>query len=358
MSKSINRKDLIEILNKIKPALGNQDYLPILSCFCFEKKNIYAYNDDMCISFPNKDIPFEGAIKGDQLLKLLNSFTSENIKMKIKDNVIHINSRKSNIKLPFLKESSFIWKGISKKSGIKFPIDNDFIEGLKLCLISIGQDVTHPEHMGVQISSDGEEFVMCSTDNCTLSRYFLEDYDGDDFEAIVLPELFCKQIILLFEDMKSPYLFIKKDCVYIYDSSTQIIVLSKLIFQGEGTVFSKVLHKYEKYFGDVFFNIKDSGFVDALDRALIVNGNDINKSTGLIFDNGVVVLNTETEIGHIQDKIKMGKKGVKNRKKIDIKIPTDLTCRASKTLTQVTFKEDIVLFKHKKNFIHIIALVN
>lgn len=358
MEKGINRNDLIDVLSKIKPALSTQDFLPILSCFCFTEDSIYAYNDELAISFPNKNIPFKGAVKGDQLLKLLNSFTSDSIKMSVKDNSVRINSGKSNIKLPILNKDSFVWERPSKKGAFKIEVDEEFIEGLKMCLISIGQDVMHPEHMGIQISSIDDDLVMYSTDNYTLSMYTMEEYEEDNFEPVVLPETFCKQLIFLFEDMKNPYLFILDNYVYVLDESSKIIILTKLIYQGEGSSYSHIIKKYRKYLKDIFYSIKDSDFSDSLDRALIVNGTESTKVTNLIFEKGIVKLETKANNGHVRDTIKMGKKGVKDRKSIDINFPTNLAARASKVMTMISFNEEVMLFKYKESFIHIIALEN
>jgi len=351
MSNKINRAALVNVLNKIKPALSTQDFLPVLSCFCFDEENVYAYNDVMAIVLPNAGFPIEGAIPGDRLLKVLNSFSSKEISCTVKNNDIKISSGKSNIKLPFLKDDDFVWDGMQKKV-IEMNIDKDFINGLKLCLISIGQDVMHPEHAGVQLSCEDGSHCMYSTDNLSLSRYVLKS-KVKDFDSIILPEAFCQQLIALFPEMEEPVLRISKGSICVYDDEN-ITIFSKFLYQGEGSDFSSIIFKYKKYLKNDFYSIADTGLVEALERALIVNGDAFDKKTDAVMDKGILELETQTEKGRVEDLIKMSKSG-KGKTKVEVSFATDIILRASKLLEKVSFNKDIIFFKDKKSFVHLIA---
>lgn len=356
MSEKVKRKSFIDVVNKVRPALSTQDFLPILSCVCFDGDNIYAYNDWLAISFPNTlDIPFEGAIPGDRLAKVLNSFNTEEVSCKVTKDSVKISSGKSNIKLPFMPEDDLVWEGVPKKGHTEVAIGEELIEGLNRCLISISNDAMHPEHQGVQLSCDDEVLLMHSTDNTTLSQFMLED-DFDDFDPVVLPEMFCKQLISIFYEMKAPVMHINKDGVWVKDKNG-VIIASKLLHTGAGTNFSEIIEKYTDGFKGTFFDIAKTDLIQSIDRALIINGDNADKITSAELNKGTLTLETKTEKGHAVDEIVMPKvRKAVAKDKVSIHFSTDLVSRACRSMTSIAFKEDVILFKAGTDFIHLVAL--
>jgi DNA polymerase III sliding clamp (beta) subunit (PCNA family) len=91
----MERLELVDKLNLLKTSLAKQDIVPILSHFCFRDNQIIAF-DGIQASVLDFNSDLNCALPGDLFLKLLNSFSSNQISMQLKDNQVLLKSGSSS----------------------------------------------------------------------------------------------------------------------------------------------------------------------------------------------------------------------------------------------------------------------
>lgn len=197
----IERSLFLSVLDTTKPALSGRNFIPVLSCFCFDEGRAYAFDDLISISM-KLDVPIRGAVRGNSLLALLQSTSVEQVDLRQKDNVLNIGFStkisKSEHAFSVLPTSDFVFQDPDPEvAGTIVDITDAFLAGMDLCMLSATADTSHPDRMGVALVSDGETLDLFSTDDTTISRARVPvgrggiDPKGTKI-ATVLPLDFCK----------------------------------------------------------------------------------------------------------------------------------------------------------------------
>lgn len=163
----MNRQEILNILKAVKPALANKEIIEQTTCFIFQRKTVYTYNDEVMISHPI-NLPIKGAVPAKELYDLLNSVEAENIKIKQDEREIVIEGEGSKFKA-----------GISLEEKITLPIKDIkltdswirlskcFCEGVQFCLFSTGTDYSNLVLTHIHVN---KEYIE-SSDNFRLTRY-------------------------------------------------------------------------------------------------------------------------------------------------------------------------------------------
>lgn len=166
----INRKDLLEALDKVKPGLSSQDILEQSSSFIFKDGLVFSYNDEIAVRHP---LPFEieeGAVPAKELLKILN---------RLKDTEISIEMGEEEIRFKGKRAKA----GIRREAEIQLPIDeteppkkfkklpSNFIEAVSFCLGTISHDLSSPLLNNISVQED----TIQSSDNFNISIMDLDD---------------------------------------------------------------------------------------------------------------------------------------------------------------------------------------
>jgi DNA polymerase III sliding clamp (beta) subunit (PCNA family) len=165
----INRKELLEVLTKIKPALADEkSAIEQGRYFIFDKNIIYTFNDEIAIT-QNFKSDISGAIEAKKFYELLQKIKSDEIDITVKD------------------DKEVIIKNGKTKAGIKFdpeinifPLDTKdlefnrlprkFIDGIKFSVFSASKDIAKfPLNC---LSINGKSIVSC--DNFRLTNYNLD----------------------------------------------------------------------------------------------------------------------------------------------------------------------------------------
>lgn len=136
-SNGLNRKNLIEILNKVKPGLAQKDIVESMTQFYFTGSEVITYNDRISISYPLVT-SFSAFVKATILYNILSKLSDELVFMKLEKDKLNLKSEKSNIHIPILMDSEIVERikniNNSKKEITKWKsVPENFIECLKLC---------------------------------------------------------------------------------------------------------------------------------------------------------------------------------------------------------------------------------
>lgn len=357
-SNSTSRTELMKIVSLLRPALSTQDYIPALKHICFDAGNAVAYNDTSAISVAY-DMTFKRLVPGDLLIRALGSLGGEKVAITYdeKTSVLLLASGRSKLKLPTMPAADFPFEGMKTDVG-EVPLTKDMLRGIQLCLLSVGADPTHPAQMGVtlEINEKGHaEFF--STDNFTISRYETTDkveLPGDS--PIILPTFFCDQILTLGKAFPNAaaYLIIGVGALLVEFVEKEVVVastLTKTVVDIEPMDFHKIMKKHCDPKKLVLKAIPDD-FDASFNRALLVLGSELDKSTKVDVLADKIVLETTSAMGDVEDDFDFGS----GNSLIAFTIDPSLVVRASKTATKVAMLPKVMVLSNEAgDFLHLIA---
>lgn len=341
-------------LQNVKAALSTDDFIQAMICFCFRESYVYAYDNVLCVAWP-LETGIEGGVPGDALYKMINSLSVKTIEVSRDGNHFILKGGKSNFKASVLDTDKFILKPKDLRIDPKakpLKLSSSFFDGIEKCSVSIGDDPIHPQHMGITLRSDGKIVSMYSTDNRSISRYRYRS-KSTKFKEVVLPTKFCLQVLAMKEHLSGAFLYIGKEQVGVlsdrFFDGKRYLMFSKLLYTGEATDFDPVIAKYTskkmRYFGI------PKSFEDCLQRALIVIGSSIDRTTEIAIQGDTLDFSTLSDLGESKDRVILkGTKLVKGRHIIF----TDLVLRACKTNDEASFGENAMAFK-SGNYFHLVS---
>jgi len=168
----INRDQLLEALEVVKPGLASKELIEQTTSFAFLDGMVVTYNDEISISHPVEGIEFEGAIKAKELYGLLNRIDKKVVSLSISDEGTEL-----------LFNAGRIRSGLRLETDIKLPIDEFNVEGaewkeiknpsqlrnsIALCAETCATDMSRLKltcvdikNNGVIQGSDGFRFLQC-----------------------------------------------------------------------------------------------------------------------------------------------------------------------------------------------------
>ncbi len=347
----LNREALLRAVNQVKAALASQSYIPALTHIAFDGDSVMAYNDitGIRVKFPTE---LEFCIPGDMLIKALNSMSAADVSVTSKDDATAmLSAGRSKIKLAYLPLKAFPFE-IPTSSCKATKLSDGVLAGIELCLISVGNDPSHPAQMGVTME---QGTVLYSTDNFTLSKYLSESkVELPGGRPVILPTFFCQQLLALCKAWpgESVSLEIREGSLtaHIGEFAT---LFSKMLVDLEPLDFDRIVQKYATHDEiDSKSSAIPDGFESALQRALLVLNDVVDKNTKVtVTDNKVRMLSTTTT-AEAEDSLKF------DNKNEDVEFHTDptLIARGSKVCTHVLFKSRaLIMSAHKGDFVHMIS---
>lgn len=172
----INRKELLDVLKKLKPAISKTEIVEQTTDFIFMKDKIYTFNNEIAIGCVF-DIGLTGSVIANKFLSIIEKLKEDIIDISIKDEKeIIIKSGKTKA-------------GIKYNSDIHIQIPNDignkkfkilpkkFNEAISFCIFSTANDPMKFPLICINVGND--KIVSC--DNYRITEYFLDKEIKDDF---------------------------------------------------------------------------------------------------------------------------------------------------------------------------------
>lgn len=342
----MNRAGLIATLDLLKPALSKDNIVPVFTNFCFDAGTVHAYKDSLGISAPC-EINDTFAVHGRTFMELLAASSSKEIDIVLdKENVL-LKAGKSKMKLPFLEKDEFAFEEPENEQWtIIADIDEHFLTGLELCLISASSDYTMPAFMGVTIKG-GKNVYLYSCDGDSLSRYQLDSWNASD-EMYVLPRDFCEALIAIAEKtgFKAGQFYCNSEWA-VAEMGNNFKLFGRIIENPDPMDFEAHIKRMMKA-SPTFVEIPDA--LDAsLDRAEVV-GNPESKSTSLKVEGGKLIINTETTVGEVKDSIRLD-----GHPDIEASVSASVIHRAVKVCDQFALTENCTMYRKGDDYFLIIG---
>jgi DNA polymerase III sliding clamp (beta) subunit (PCNA family) len=354
----IDREDLQRALVTAAPALASSGIVAVLSHFCFRAGTVLAYNGAQAIEADCPDLGAAFALQGSTLLKMVNSLDTS--KMAVTDKTDHVlfKSGRSNLKLSALREDDFVAPFPDTSSAdVHFKVTEDFLEGLRTCLVSVTDDASNPAMLGITFVADDSEAALYSTDRKTITRFELTEFE-DELPAgapIILPTFFCQNLLSMAAKSDGAIVF------YLVDDA--------LVAEFEnGRLFTKLLSDADPidYRGVI------SGYVDldnmdealtvpttleaAIGRALVLYESDADKVTAVSITGSSMQLNSSTEGGQMKDTVKLADDTFGD---VETNVDPTLWGRALKNLSEFHVAETLTVFSTGgTKVVHLVAAVS
>jgi DNA polymerase III sliding clamp (beta) subunit (PCNA family) len=362
---SINRETLLKLVNLLKPAVATQDYIPALKHIKFGGGFASSYNDIAAIqiALPTKDLDLDLCLPGETLSKSLNSFNAEKVMLQAgADASLVIVSGRSKIKIPILPAKDFPLAIPEAKQ--KVPVLNiteDILAGIQRCLLSVGNDPTHPATMGVTLDAEAGKAVLFSTDNTTISRYATKskvELPGD--APVILPAFFCEQLVSLSKAFPKVEVEVELHAgalvAYFFDEGdAEVAVLfQKTLVDLEPLDFPAIMSKHikSKKVSDLIDPIPDA-FDAAFTRALLILSNEVDKATKITCTSEAIKLLSTSSVGEASDSITFDAGDSPSE---PFHIDPTLVTRACKVCTHLGFFNRVLVMGNKDaSFLHLIA---
>lgn len=361
----MNRLDLVEKLDQARPFLLAQDFIPILTHFCFDKDHISAYNDVAGLQL-SLDTELNCAVPGNLLLKMLGTMTDETVRVEAEgENILKLKTGKTDLKLPVLTTNEFVFELPDLKGVPCVTITQDFLRGLRKCLISIGKDPSHPETTGVTWVIKKKKVSIYSTDNKSLSKYSQKGikikHSPKDGIGVITPAFFCEQLL----DLVPSYLS-SDESFKIYFSDK--FAVAKIGEHGDCYLFTRLISNeiiidFEKVLGRMIEGKENIPYTDipdnlvaSLERAvlLLTTGGTITTSH-IKVDGDTTLVETESPFGKARDFVIF----TEDLGKFFFEVDPELIQKGLKVTSKIALMEDVIAMRDDANsFLHLISHSN
>ncbi len=351
------RKEVLDVLKKVEPALSTKDLIPVFACLCFNGTTVTAFDDVVALQYPF-DFGFKGAVRGRVLIDFLASSRAKEVEVEGEtDGVINIKAGRAKLNTPLLGTDDFLFKRPKMEQGHTLKVGDDFLSALGRAMISMGRDPSHPFRLGVTVSSvssgdDGEKsgLLFYSSDNKSATQVFYPTKEGDKVELVtILPPRFCELISEIGKADKLTSITLNGDWVEATFTSG-LRLFSKTVQGAELKTFRKVFKGMEEV-GTVIDIPK--GLDKCLERALVVAKFAKEPFTAVKVKGDQLLLHTSSEsAGEVKDRITIDTHGP-----AELWVAPELLARVLPLADKFALiPEQCVLFKGK-HFTHVVTVV-
>lgn len=186
----IKKSELLNALSIVKPALSNKEIIEQATSFAFINGSVIAYNDEIAISHPVPGLELVGAVKAEELYKLLGKLKVEELDIQVTNNEVQIKSGRA--KAGFIMEQEItlpIDQVLQERKWKKLP--EGFSVALFFCAQVCSSDMSRPVLTCVHIING----FMEATDGFRLVKYKVSGLSVE--QSVLLPSSSAMEIVKL-----------------------------------------------------------------------------------------------------------------------------------------------------------------
>jgi DNA polymerase III sliding clamp (beta) subunit (PCNA family) len=264
----INRQELLTALGKVKPGLANKEMIEQSTSFAFMGEKIVTYNDEISISHPVKNLNITGAVKAEELYKLLGKLKKDEIEVEITDNEILLTSGKAKAGLTLQQEITLPLDEIEIGAWKKLPDPEEFKKALSFVLFSASKDMSRPILTCLHIGKAG---YIEASDNQRLTRYQIKKLPID---IPLFPAFFINELL----KYDFTHVCLSKGKGWVHFKTDEETIFSCRCFPGE---FPNTSHLLEVEGKEITF---PKTINEILDRAIIFAKQDFAADENITVD--------------------------------------------------------------------------
>jgi len=192
----IDRKQLVAALGQIAPALSVEDAIPALSCFCFDGKLVYAWDDRTALILPHDDnFPsIKGGILGRVLLDFLTHCSHKSVEFTDTGKTVLVKSGRAKMEISKIGPKEFTWEEPETKKGTTRDLTPKFLAGLSRASVAMGMEEKAGWMFGVTVLVHDNGYECFASDN-RLVAYARAGKTDTDPKGYVIPPKFVEHLI-------------------------------------------------------------------------------------------------------------------------------------------------------------------
>lgn len=172
----VNRKELVEVLSRIKPGLAKKELIEQATHFIFCNGEAVTFSDQICLIHPFV-CDFNFSVKAEEFTKIIDGMSEEEFDMSLEDGILSIKSKSTKAKLSTIVDETakvehliaVIKQEIAAPDFFK-PLPKEFLDAIYLCAFSANKDMATGVRSCVAVKDD----QVCSTDNLRVSSYIMD----------------------------------------------------------------------------------------------------------------------------------------------------------------------------------------
>jgi DNA polymerase III sliding clamp (beta) subunit (PCNA family) len=209
----LNKNDLVEKLDLLSKCVSTDGMLSILTHFCFNERKILA-TDGIKAGIIDFDVKVNGCVDSKIFHKLCTSLPTNELTIIQEDEKLIIESGKTKSEFSLLSAKDFVIDAKDLPDGIGLPITEDFIKGIKNCVVSVEDSEFFTCLSGINIKNIGEKTFLYSSNRESLCRYELEN-KLDLENTLLIPKEFCDVLIKWFDYYKEGSIYFDEDSITV-----------------------------------------------------------------------------------------------------------------------------------------------
>ncbi len=186
----INRQELLNVLEIVKPGLANKEMIEQSTSFAFIDGKVVTYNDEISISHPVNGLEITGTIPAQELYQFLKKSKKDEIEIMVDKSEVCISSGKEKAGFALTQEIYLPLDSLKISDSWK-KTPEKLIEAIKFCIPSCSTDMSRPILTCVNVRNDG---LIEASDGYRLARYQIEKLPVNTF---LLPVSSAKNLITL-----------------------------------------------------------------------------------------------------------------------------------------------------------------
>lgn len=343
----MNRKQLLETLELVRPALADDGLVPVFTNFCFDGGYVHAYKDKIGIIAPC-EVQDTFGVHGKTLMDMLRAASASDILLDMDAENVLLKSGRSKMKLPFMPKSEFLFEEPENEQwSVMVSIDEELLIAFQLCLVTSSTDNTMPAFMGVTVRG-GKQTHLYSCDGDALSRYRLGIKDTADVQ-LTIPSEFCEAMLRIADKtgIKHGELYINGEWACA-EFGNNFKVYGRIIENNEALDYEAQIKRVIKV-DPKWIEIPDE-FDGALGRARVVADQE-GKPTTLVVEGGKLTINTDTHVGNVKDVLKIDK----DQADVKASVSAKAIQRAVGICEEFALFDNCTLYRHGENFMLLMA---
>lgn len=167
----INRKTLLEHLEKARPALASKPMIIQSDCFVFMDGRVFTYNDEISISRQVPEINFEGAVPANEFYGYLSKLKKDEVTIEVEGSILKISSGRSSAQITFDPSIHLPLDDVLDEKKWK-AIPEGLLEGMHLSSFCAGDDTRNPLLCCIHVAKDRVEA-------CDNTRFLIHEMETE-----------------------------------------------------------------------------------------------------------------------------------------------------------------------------------